>query len=170
MTASRCCCWVVSRMRQPPNEKGRPQAALSSELVATTRTSPADTGTLGRSTGRRYWARRMVDKAKGADIPTYGEATWLSLPDGDPVKVAAVVIAAECWAQDGDDIPGRLAVEMAASYAAHKEAEDAAYVAKAKAHRETAPKPVRASFMQRRAEQLAAAAARTGDYTGRAGS
>jgi hypothetical protein len=125
---------------------------------------------VGPNTGRRYWARRMIDRAKGAPLPVYGDATWLTLPEGDPVRVAAVVVAAEAWASLGDDIPGRLTVEVAASYAANKQAEDAEYVARAKAHRETAPKPARVSFMQRRAAQLAAAAPREGDYRGRSGS
>jgi hypothetical protein len=112
----------------------------------------------------------MIDKAKAAALPVYGDATWLSLRDGDPVKVAAVIVAAEAWAQDGDDIPGRLAVEVVVAYAANKQAEDAEYVARAKAHRESAPKPGRASFMQRRAVQLAEAAKREGDYAGGSGS
>ncbi len=111
----------------------------------------------------------MVDRAKGAPLPVYGTATWLSLPEGDPVKVAAVVVAAECWASLGDDIPGRLTVEVASSYAANKQAEDETYAANAEAHRESAPGPVRMSFMQRRSAQLAAAAPREGDYRGTQG-
>jgi hypothetical protein len=125
---------------------------------------------VGPNTGRRYWARRMIDQAKGAPLPVYGDATWLTLPEGDPVRVAAVVVAAEAWASLGDDIPGRLTVEVAASYAANKQAEDAEYVARANAHRESAPKPARMSFMQRRAAQLAAATPRKGDYRRRSGS
>jgi hypothetical protein len=125
---------------------------------------------VGPNIGRRYWARRMIDRAKGATLPVYGDATWLTLPEGDPVKVAAVVVAAECWATDGDDIPGRLTVELASSYVATKAVEDAEYVARANAHRESAPKPARMSFMQRRAAQLAAATPLKGDYRGRSGS
>jgi len=147
-------------------EKGRPHQAAFQKLG-----DDQDFNlSVGPNTGRRYWARRMIDKAKGAPLPVYGDAIWLTLPEGNPVKVAAVIVAAEAWATLGDDIPGRLTVEVAAAYTAHKQAEDEEYVARAKAHRDSAPKPVRASFMQRRAAQLAAAAPREGDYPGRGAS
>ena len=160
----------VVPMRPPDGVgEGPPHRKALNKLAATKQTSSsAILG--GPNTGRRYWARRMIDRAKGAPLPVYGDATWLSLPEGDPVKVAAVVVAAESWQQDADDLGGRLTVQVATSYVANKQAEDAEYVARAKAHRETAPKPARASFLQRRAAQLAAAAPREGDYRGRSGS
>jgi hypothetical protein len=123
----------------------------------------------------------MIDKAKGAPLPVYGDATWLSLPDGDPLKVAAVVVAAESWAVDGDDIPGHLGIEVAASYVAHKQAEDAAYAANAEAHRVAYETVRRGTYDQTRpgvisldkwrAARIAEAVkARPGDYPGRSGS
>ena len=81
--------------------------------------------------------------------------------------MAAAVVAAEAWAQDGDDIPGRLTVEVAASYAAHKQAEDDDYADRAATHREqwSLRRPQR-SFMERRREQLEDAKPRSGDYPG----
>jgi hypothetical protein len=151
----------------PPDRMGDglPHRKPVNKLAATTRTSSPDI-LAAPNMGRRYWARRMIDKAKGAPLPVYGSAEWLSLPDGDAVKVASVVVAAEAWAMDSDDIPSRLAVEVDAARVAHKQAEDAEYAERAKAHRETAPKPAR-SFMARRAQQLAEAQPRDTDYRGR---
>jgi hypothetical protein len=135
---------------------------------------------VGPNTGRRYWARRMIDKAKGAQLPVYGDATWLSLPDGDPVKVASVIVAAESWASLGDDIPGRLTIEVAASYVANKQAEDAAYEARAEAHREAYETVRRGTYEQTRQDVISldkwraariaeAVKPRPGDYRGRSG-
>lgn len=79
---------------------------------------------------RSRWARRMID-AVGEPVPAYGSEEWLALPEGDRRKVAAVVVAAECWATDLDDLADRLRLE----FEAHKRAEDAAYVARWQAHR-----------------------------------
>ena len=155
-------------MSRPPDKAGGgpPYRKPANKLAATTRTSSSAV-LAAPNTGRRYWARRMIDRAKGAPLPVYGDATWLTLPDGDPIKVAAVVVAAGAWAQNGDDIPGRLTVEVAASSAAHKQAEDEGYADRAAAHREQwAGRTPRKSFMERRREQLEDAKPRPGDYPG----
>jgi hypothetical protein len=92
------------------------------------------------------------------------------LPLNHPARIAAVVIAAEAWAGDGDDIEHRLSVELDSSRFAFKQAEDTEYQTRAAAHRRSAPRPVRSSFQQRRAEQLQAAEPRPGDFPGRKGS
>jgi hypothetical protein len=51
------------------------------------------------TTARRAWARVLIRRAP--DPPVYGSPEWLALDDTDPAKVAAVVAAAECWAQEG---------------------------------------------------------------------
>jgi hypothetical protein len=156
-------------MRQPPDEvgDGLPHGKPANKQAATTRTSsPAILA--APNTGRRYWARRMIDKAQGAPLPVYGDATWLTLPEADPVKVAAVIVAAEAWATDGDNIPGRLAVEVASSYVAHKQAEDEDYQARAAAHRESNVVPFNRRRRQSTAEQIAEARQpRPGDNQGR---
>jgi hypothetical protein len=93
----------------------------------------------------------------------------LALPLNHPARVAATVIAAEAWAEDGDDIAGRLSVELDSARLAFKQAEDADYQARAASHRRSAPRPVRLSFQQRRAEQMQAVEPRPGDFPGRKG-
>jgi hypothetical protein len=109
----------------------------------------------------------MIDKAKGAPLPVYGDATWLMLPDGDDVKVAAVIVAAEAWASERDELPTTLAVQVEATRRAFKADEDAAYAERAAAHRERwAGRTPRKSFMDRRREQLEDAKPRPGDFPG----
>lgn len=43
------------------------------------------------------WASALVAKAKGRHVPDYGTPEWAALPDADPAKVAATVVAAEAW-------------------------------------------------------------------------
>lgn len=81
---------------------------------------------------RRAWAYELVSRCVTSP-PSYGSPEWLALPDG-PEKVAAVVIAAECWALDGDKLEERLAAEVDALREGHKAAEDAAYEARRDAH------------------------------------
>jgi hypothetical protein len=114
---------------------------------------------------RRRWAYSLISRA--AQTPPYGSANWHSLPEGSAERIAAVVIAAEAWAMDAEDISTRLAAELDSAYAAHKRAEDAAYAERAAAGRAAAPKPGGKSFVERRAAQLAEVASRAGDYAGR---
>jgi len=119
-----------------------------------------------RMVSRRYWARRMVDRAKGAELPSYGSAEWFLLPEGDARRVAAVVVAAEAWARAGDDLILDLTRELDARCRAHKLEADREYAGRAAAHRETAPRWGQ-SFAERRAAQLEAAKPQPGDFRGR---
>lgn len=80
---------------------------------------------------RARWARRMIEVA-AKPLPRYGSDEWLALPEGDARKVAAVVVAAECWATDADSLAEVIGIEVEA----FKRAEDAEYQARAAAHRE----------------------------------
>ena len=84
---------------------------------------------------RIAWASRLI--AAGRPFPRYGTAEWLALPEGSAAKVAAVVVAAECWARDADDLEDRLRLEVETLQRAHKAAEDADYCARRDAHRES---------------------------------
>lgn len=90
----------------------------------------------GNVHARRRWAQRMIQRCPEPP-PKYGTAEWLELPEGDLGRVAAVIIAAEAWALDGDDIEGRLHVEVELEREAFKRAEDAAYLARRDAHRDS---------------------------------
>jgi hypothetical protein len=76
---------------------------------------------------RREWAQRLIDRAPNP--PAYNSPEWLALPESHPAKVAAVVVAAESWARDGDELEERLRREVLALSRANKQAEDAEYVA-----------------------------------------
>jgi len=98
----------------------------------------------------------------------YGSTDWLMLPNDHPDKVAACVVAAECWATIADTLEADLRNEVYQSQKAFKRGEDAAYRASWEAHRKQFPMPRRmTSFMERRARQLEAAKPRPGDYMGR---
>lgn len=77
---------------------------------------------------RRRWAGRLLCKVATLP-PRYGSSDWLALPDGDPSKVAACVVAAECWARAGDDLADDLRAEVDNLREAFKREEDAEYVA-----------------------------------------
>ncbi|TDW65616.1 DUF2742 domain-containing protein [Kribbella pratensis] len=67
---------------------------------------------------RRAWAKAMVahitdPTTTPAGLPAYGSPNWAALADDDPHKLAAAVIAAECWATDQDELPDRLCDELA---------------------------------------------------------
>jgi len=83
---------------------------------------------------RRRWARRLIARCEGKP-PTYGTGEWLALPEGDGRKVAAVVLAAESWAAEGDELETRLRAEVEAMRLAHKRLEDEEYAARRDAHR-----------------------------------
>lgn len=76
---------------------------------------------------RQEWAANLIRRA-GDDVPSYGSPEWLALPESHPAKVAAVVIAAESWAMDGDDLERRLRAEVLALSGANKRSEDDEYV------------------------------------------
>ncbi|MQA96018.1 MAG: hypothetical protein GEV11_15690 [Streptosporangiales bacterium] len=83
-------------------------------------------------TALNRWTSATVRAARsalppGADIPAYGSPQWLALPFG-PVKLAALVIAAETWRRETDpvQIAARLRDELAATQWAQdqRDAED----------------------------------------------
>jgi hypothetical protein len=84
---------------------------------------------------RRRWAYRMIQRCQEPP-PTYGTREWLALPEGSPERVAAVVVAAENWAREGDDLEQNLRQEIALARAAHKKVEDEEYVQQHRGHRE----------------------------------
>lgn len=76
---------------------------------------------------RQRWARCFIDRHP--EPPSYGSPEWLALPESHPAKISSVVVAAECWALDGDELEQRLRVEVMALSRANKVEEDAEYVA-----------------------------------------
>lgn len=118
---------------------------------------PADSSDV---TLRRAWASAHLQAARAhGHIPRYGEPDWHKLSPTDPRRWAAVIIAAECWAQDGDDIPARMRRELADQRAADLElyvddmlrAEDD-YARMAAGIRRRANTPTWAELKQRRGE------------------
>lgn len=56
---------------------------------------------------RREWARRLIARGNppGTLVPAYGSPAWCALPESDPARIAAVVLAAEAWAWTSDTLP-----------------------------------------------------------------
>lgn len=56
---------------------------------------------------RREWARRLIARGNppGPLVPAYGSPAWCALPESDPARIAAVVLAAEAWAWTRDLLP-----------------------------------------------------------------
>ncbi len=112
---------------------GRTQAADGS-ATAMKAPTPSLVPAAPEASARRRWAYSLIRRAS-SPVPFYGSAEWLQLPDGTPAKVAAVVVAAESWARELDDLPERLEHELDERRRAEKAAEDADYQARAAAHR-----------------------------------
>jgi hypothetical protein len=75
---------------------------------------------------RRHWAAETVARlSAGLDVPRYGTAEWLDYggPARDRARFAALIVAAEAWASDGDDLPDRLERDVAVLHAAWEERE-----------------------------------------------
>ena len=118
------------------------------------------------NTGRRFWARQLIDRAP-KPLPMYGSTNWLILAGGDPRRIAAVVIAAECWATSADSMEADLRREIEALQIGFKAGEDAEYQATAAAHRaKCGNSSTLKGFTERRAAQLAANQPRPDDYVG----
>lgn len=86
---------------------------------------------------RRRWARRIIRSVP--DVPIYGSAEFLALPDGDRRKLASIVRAAECWARDADDFEWLAELQLEH----HRRADDeelAAFI------RSVADRPVRSTL------------------------
>lgn len=68
---------------------------------------------------RRIWATATIRTARDlGPIPRYGSSEWFDLDSGDPRWLAAILVAAEAWALDADDVADRLAFELDAARAA----------------------------------------------------
>ncbi|MFG1621185.1 DUF2742 domain-containing protein [Kribbella sp. NPDC049227] len=85
---------------------------------------------------RRDWAKAMV--ARINDRPTYGTPRWAALADDDPRKLAAAVIAAECWATALDELPDRVRRDLDTLRTAHEAAEQADWDARFETARQIA--------------------------------
>lgn len=83
---------------------------------------------------RRRWAADHLNRAQ-RPIARYGSAQWLALPDDHPGRFAGLILAAECWAREGDELPQRLSAELEAQRRAHKADEDRQYAAAVAEHR-----------------------------------
>lgn len=83
---------------------------------------------------RKAWARALVARCKTTP-PQYGTAEWFALPEGSPAKVAGVVIAAEAWTSDGDNLADNLERELDDRRRVDKMLEDAEYHAASSEHR-----------------------------------
>jgi len=116
------------------------------------------------STGRRYWARQLIDRAP-KPLPEYGSTAWFTADDA--AKIASCVAAAECWAYNADNLEDDLRREIEMSQVAFKAGEDAAYREQEAAHRaKYGNGSSLKGFMERRAAQLAAVQPRPDDYAG----
>lgn len=59
----------------------------------------------------RRWAQLVLREAREAGVPVrYGERAWLGLHPQDPRRLAALVLAAECWREHCD--PVNIALEV----------------------------------------------------------
>lgn len=96
---------------------------------------------------RERWAHRLIAPAP-KPLPRYGSDEWLALPEGHPSKIAAVVVAAECWATE----PEQLATMLRFEAEAFKRTEDAAYLARRDAHRAEWEQNTRADVRARQAD------------------
>lgn len=64
---------------------------------------------------RREWAEHLIRRGRAVgEPPRYGSREWCALADADSRKVAAVVLAAECWHDHVTRLPERLHDELTA--------------------------------------------------------
>lgn len=102
------------------------------------------------------WAADLIRSADGP-VPDYGSPEWAALPDDSRAKVAACVIAAECWRVETDPerIAQRLRIELDAARRAADalDAEEARWTPEivAAVHR-SANRPSYAELCRRRGE------------------
>jgi hypothetical protein len=93
----------------------------------------------------------MIRAANGP-VPRYGSPEWHALPETDRRRVAAVVVAAECWAQQLDFLEPRLRAEVAAGRAEHERIEAERFAEMAAGVRRLALVPTMAELWDRRGE------------------
>jgi hypothetical protein len=152
---------MSTEKRRPRQEGGAPTETTTEQIVAEYKPLPA-------GTTRRRWARQLINQSTD-QRPEYGSTAWIMLPDEHADKVAACVVAAECWATTGDLLEEELRQEIELARAAFKRAEDEEYQRRAAEHRreqERLNSRVSTSFSVRRLLQLEAATPRPGDYMG----
>ncbi|NRQ51554.1 hypothetical protein [Aeromicrobium stalagmiti] len=149
------------------NERGRPgeKAAYSKSLAGDTVDSTA--------VHRKSWSRALIDKAT-RPIQRYGSPEWCALPLDHPNRIAAVVLAAEAWAWDWENLEANLRREVESLRTAFKQEEDAEYARSVAEHRKVWSRKsnsvVLMSFEERRRHQLdEAGRPRPGDFPGRNG-
>jgi len=117
---------------------------------------------------RRCWASSLIRRA-GKPPPSYGSPEWLALPEGSPAKVASVVVAAEAWAVDGDDIPERMRRDLADVRRAERHQDDELFTANVVPMVQAlASRPdLGTTYAERRTRELAdAMKPRPGDFPG----
>ena len=116
------------------------------------------------STGRRTFARQLIDKAQGP-IPSYGSTEFLMADDA--TKLGSMAVAAEAWSSDSENLEDDLRRETEAFRLGFKAGEDQEYQQAAAAHRARLTKHgVSTSFQERRRRQLEAVQPREGDFKG----
>jgi hypothetical protein len=101
------------------------------------------------------WARRLIRAGSAAGAPPrFGSSEWAALPDTDRRKVAAAVIAALCWWDDGrpSRIASRLRDELDARALAEEQLDAEEFAALATRVRRMANSPSHAELTRRRAE------------------
>lgn len=149
------------------SNESRPKAAHENPARSTDSLAAAtDKSAAHRpSTGRRTWARALIDRATGP-IPSYGSTEFLMADDA--TKLGSMAVAAEAWASDSENLEDDLRRETEAFRLGFKAAEDQEYQQAAAAHRERLSKQygVSTSFAERRRRQLEAVNPREGDFTG----
>lgn len=107
---------------------------------------------------RKRWAYSLIRRT-ASPPPAYGTPEWLALSDSDPAKVAAVVVAAEAWTGQMDTMAEDIIRELDERRRVDKELDDAAYQARAAAHRkEWKHLRVVEPYADRRARELARSA------------
>lgn len=81
---------------------------------------------------RRTWAEHLIRRGSAVgELPRYGSPAWSALPDLHPQKIAACVLAAECWHDHVTRLPERLHDEVMAAQQVQQAAEDASFAAMA---------------------------------------
>lgn len=117
------------------------------------------------SAAPEQWARFLIRRGRecngDAPLPAYGSPAWSSAPQA--VKVAATVVAAECWRRSGE--PEVIRAEVQDRRAAAEKIAGEEFAAMAAKVRRTASTPTHDELMRRRVQ---AGAVRPGDYPGRA--
>ena len=101
---------------------------------------------------REFVAAHVRDAQARGQVPTFGSPDWHALPYSSPLRWAAVLIAAEAWAVDGDDIPARMRAELVTEQAVAEQLHAEAFAELAAKVRALASTPTVAELRRRRAE------------------